>query len=338
MTSRARLIVLIGVCVLALGAASAYLLRQRAAHDTLVRNSPTVSRTSLSAVAHQPHIVFRSTALGSKYGMVAEVPLRDPGGSRAFTSTSCDRVYAAAGKVLCLSSKTGLVTTYAARLLDAATMTSLQSLPLSGIPSRARLSRDGRLAATTSFVAGDSYAGTSFSTRTVISRPGGASYGNLESFTLRHNGHVIAPIGRNFWGVTFAGDDRTFYATAEWSGKTWLVRGDLLTRSLVTLHEDAECPSLSPNGTRVAFKQRGSLPAGHWRLVVYTIGSGKLIPLAEPRSVDDQVEWLDDTTVMYGVPRPGTQAATDDVWAVPANGTGHPRLLIPQAWSPAVVH
>jgi hypothetical protein len=103
------------------------------------------------------------------------------------------------------------------------------------------------------------------------------------------------------------------------------------------MHEDAECPSLSPDGTRIVYKQRGSLPPGQWRLVEYTIATGQIVPLAETRSVDDQVEWLDNANVIYGLPRSGSQAAVDDVWEVPANGTGAPKLLIPQAWSPSVV-
>jgi hypothetical protein len=56
-------------------------------------------------------------------------------------------------------------------------------------------------------------------------------------------------------------------------------------------------------------------------------------PLAEPRSVDDQAAWLDDQTVMYG----RVDGATTDVWTVPADGTGSPRLLVRQAFSPAVI-
>ena len=186
-------------------------------------------------------------------------------------------------------------------------------------------------------MSGDSYTNSSFSTRTIISHVGGATVGDLESFQLIHDGKSISPIDRNYWGVTFAADDNTFYATVEWSHNTWLVRGNIRDRTVVTLHEDAECPSLSPDGKTVVFKQRGDLSAGHWRLVGYDVASGKVIPLAEQRSVDDQVEWLDNSTVLYGLPRSGTEAAVDDVWAVPANGTGQPRLLIPQAWSPAVV-
>jgi hypothetical protein len=334
--AKQRILIFIAVCAVAILAAGGYVWRSRAHHQHAVQGATPVAQASLSEVQSVPHLVFRNTALGSKYGMVAMVPLSDAAGPRAITSTECDRVYTAADKTVCLASKPGVVTTYSAHVLDTA-MQPIQTLPLQGIPSRARLSRDARYAATTTFVAGDSYAGTSFSTRTTITEVGKASLGDLEQFTLIHNGKRIAPVNRNYWGVTFASDDDTFYVTVAWSGHTWLARGSMSQRRIVTLHEDAECPSLSPDGTRIVYKQRGSLPPGQWRLVEYTIATGQIVPLAETRSVDDQVEWLDNANVVYGLPRSGSQAAVDDVWEVPANGTGAPKLLIPQAWSPSVV-
>jgi hypothetical protein len=58
--------------------------------------------------------------------------------------------------------------------------------------------------------------------------------------------------------------------------------------------------------------------------------------LAERRSVDDQVEWLDDRTLLYALPDANSEA-TSDVWRLPADGTGSPTVFIPQAMSPAVV-
>jgi hypothetical protein len=239
-------------------------------------------------------------------------------------------------KMVCLSSSAGIVTTYAAHVLDDQAH-PIQSLPLTGIPSRTRLSPDAQFVSTTSFVAGDSYASTSFSTRTVITKVGGSAVGGLEDFTLLHGNHSIKPLDRNYWGVTFLPDDDTFYATVAWGGNTWLVRGSISKRTVRTLREDAECPSVSPDGKNIVFKQRGDLPPGKWRLVDYNVATGKVTPLAETRSVDDQVEWLDNSHVLYGLSRGGAQAAIDDVWSVPADGTGSPTLLIPEAWSPAVV-
>jgi dipeptidyl aminopeptidase/acylaminoacyl peptidase len=291
---------------------------------------------NLAAVTAEPHLVFRSTALGNSYGHVAMAPLSNPDGPRAITAASCDRIYATTAEGLCLSADRGIVTTYRAQLLGP-DWSTVRDLPLSGTPSRARLSRDGSLAATTVFVYGDSYANPGqFSTRTVVARASGGEGVDLEKFELRINGRVVSATDRNLWGVTFADDDR-FYATAASGGKTWLVQGSLSARRLTALREDAECPSLSPDRTKIAFKRHGNLPPGHWRVAVYDLATGKETLLAEQRSVDDQVEWLDAGHVIYGLPRTTTGAATSDVWSVPADGGGTPQVLVHNAWSPAVV-
>ena len=75
------------------------------------------------------------------------------------------------------------------------------------------------------------------------------------------------------------------------------------------MRTDAECPSLSPDGTRVAYKKRGDRATGEWRLAVLDLATGKETLLAERRSVDDQVEWLDDDRILYGLPGRGSDAA-----------------------------
>jgi len=333
---RVRIVVLLVVCLIVLGGALALVLAARANRDQMRRDSGAIVHVDFAKLMSGPRIVFRNTNLRDGYGKLAVVSLADPSGPRAISATGCDRLYATTSRVVCLSSTQGILSTHAARVLDDS-LHVVQNLPLTGIPSRTRLTHDGRFVATTSFVAGDSYAGTSFSTRTLISRVGVAPRADLEGFSLWHGGHVIKPADRNFWGVTFAADDDTFFATVAWGGHTWLARGSISPQTLTTLHEDAECPSLSPDGTNVVFKQRGDLPPGKWRLADYNLATGRVTLLAETRSVDDQVEWLDDTHVLYGLARTGSEAAIYDVWSVPSDGTGQPALLIPEAWSPAIV-
>jgi hypothetical protein len=229
-----------------------------------------------------------------------------------------------------------MVTTYKSTLLDA-DWQPVRNLPLIGLPSRARMSRDGKLAATTTFVFGDSYTNPGqFSTRTLVSPADGSASADLETFRFVVNGQTNTATDRNVWGVSFADDD-SFYATAASAGKTWLVRGSLSRRTLTSIREDVQCPSLSPDATRIAFKKHGNLPAGQWRLAVYNLATHTETLLAETHSVDDQVEWLDNDNILYGRPRQQAGTASSDVWVVPADGTGTPQILIADAWSPAVI-
>jgi hypothetical protein len=333
MTLKARLAVL-GVLLLAVVAgAGGYVWNVRQDQAEKLANAPAVNTGGdVGALRTTPHVVFRSTAVGPDYGKVAMVPLTDPDGPRAFTPAACERVYATAVDAVCLSAERGLVTTYKARLLDDEWQTS-RELPLSGIPSRTRLSRDGSLVATTTFVFGDSYANPGqFSTRTLVTRTDGAELGDIEQFKLVVEGRTVTAADKNMWGVTFLDDDK-FYATAASGGKTWLVEGSLAKRTVTALRGDVECPSLSPDGTRIAFKKHGDLPAGQWRLAVYDLRTGVEKVLDDVHNIDDQAEWLDNETVLYGLSRD----SSSDIWQVPADGSGAPQVFIPDAWSPAVV-
>ncbi len=94
------------------------------------------------------------------------------------------------------------MTTYHSRILGA-DWRAVNELPLTGLPSRARLSRDGTLAATTTFVFGDSYANPGqFSTRTLVSHADGASSSDLEQFTFVLDGKQVTAADRNVWGIS----------------------------------------------------------------------------------------------------------------------------------------
>ena len=186
------------------------------------------------------------------------------------------------------------------------------------------------------FVTGHSYTSTAFSTATqVVVTATGRSTGNLETFTIIKDGRPYHNHDINIWGVTFAADDNTFYATLSTGGQTYLLRGDLGRRRLVTLRQNVECPSLSPDGTRVAFKKSvGSFTGRHWRFTVLDLASGAETPLPETRNIDDQIAWLDNSHVMYGVPRGAT--GRSDIWVSPLSG-GSPTILVPDGESPAAV-
>jgi hypothetical protein len=89
-----------------------------------------------------------------------------------------------------------------------------------------------------------------------------------------------------------------------------------------------ECPSLSPDETRVVYKRLMASP-GIWRYHVLDLASGRETALTETRPIDDQAEWLDDDHVLYRV--------DEETWVVPADGTGRPRRYMRGADSPAVL-
>ncbi|MFD6176667.1 MULTISPECIES: TolB family protein [unclassified Isoptericola] len=341
-TARIAAVAAIAVVVLVVvGVVGALELRRSRAE----RAAPTdVAVAAAGSFDDGPRIVFRSTAPGDLFGRVAVVPLDDPAGPRDVTPAACDRVDAVPGRASCLRTGRGVAPTFSASVLDAS-WRDVATWPLPGVPSRTRLSDDGTRVSTTAFVTGHSYAATGFSTETVIhdlsALPDGepAGLGNIEEYALLVDGEKIAPVDRNLWGVTFVDDD-TFYATAQSKtlGHTWLVHGDVAGRTLTAVAEDVECPSLSPDGTRIAFKRDvGDAPQVHWTPAVLDLASGDVTVLdAEQRDVDDQIEWLDDATILYGLPR-ADQPGVTDVWRLPADGSGSPAVLVPEAWSPSVV-
>jgi hypothetical protein len=333
--SRSRVVTFIVVCGLALALAVGTVMR--GTQQAKSQRRPTAASAQdqvlhLGTVRSGPHVVFRSTAFGPTYGRLAAVPLDRPGGPRAVGPMSCERVYATRKRALCLTNSGGVLPTYHAVVLDAG-LSPTRKVSLSGGPSRARLSPDSDLFAVTVFVAGHSYTDGGFSTLTTVSNAlTGEQLANIEDFRVIRDGKPYRSADLNMWGVTFVDSDR-FFATAASRGKTWLVEGSLSARELRTIRENAECPSVSPDGTRIAYKYR--IDGVRWRLHVLNLTTGRDVELAESRSVDDQVEWLDKKRLLYGLPREGS--AETDVWVVPADGTGSPAVFIPYAWSPSVV-
>lgn len=334
---RRRLFVLVAAVLLLAGVGTGIVLHAASRAERANRpqsGGPAVGTGKLT-LDGKGRLAFVNAAPGPHRTAVASVPAGDPGGARTATRLHCARFYAAAGTGICLQSNPGVLKQSNRALLLDAGLRTRRAFPLAGAPSRARVSPSGRFAAWTVFVSGESYSSAFFSTRTsVLDTRTMRLTPSLESFSVVLDGKPYRASDINYWGVTFAADDDTFYATLNTAGTTYLVRGSLSRRTVTTLTGNVECPSLSPDGTRVAFKKRILSRTNLWHEYVLDLRTLRETALAERHSVDDQATWLDDRTVAYALPANGTVGGSD-LWSVPADGTGTPRLLIRDASSPA---
>ncbi len=301
---------------------------------------PIARPEELQAIQSEPHLIFLHQE-GPHYGQVKLAGLEPESPLSARTELNCDRVHYAAGNGICLIYDTSLAAQDPLAAIPVwvrlfgSDFKPRHEFTIEGIPSRTRVSPDGKYAAFTVFVSGHSYADPSMSTATVLLNTAtGESLGNLEEFEVWKDGQRFQAPEFNFWGVTFAQDSNRFYATLRHGNTTYLVQGDIADRKLTVLHKNVECPSLSPDGTRLVFKKL--ISAGIWQLTLLDLATMKETPLAEKESIDDQVEWLDNQRILY-------QKIDYDppkwvsVFVLPADGSGMPEVFISNATSPAVV-
>jgi hypothetical protein len=306
---------------------------------TTSRNPPVPAipseRTEFtSAVPDGPLILFRNAAPGTLYGRLAVVPLSHPEHPRQIAPISCERVHYAAGWGVCMvADESRLPVRYSAFVFDRSFVRH-HTVALTGPPIRARVSPDGRRAALTVFERGHSYADEAFSTRTIVlDTASGGQLADLENFTVEKDGLAFKEVDFNFWGVTFASDGNQFFATLKTRGQRYLVKGSVDSRRAAVVRSGVECPSLSPDGARLVFKKPLETEVG-WHLNVLDLASGEAHPLNQARhSVDDQVDWFDDRHVVYH----DSASEGTGIWVLPIDGITPPRLLLANAYSPAVV-
>lgn len=336
-----RIVLFALICVFSATGVLAYVRHSRerllSAQETNISVAPDGDE-GLAGVRQRPHLLFRNTAAGPFYGRISAVSLEALNGDRHVTALNCERVYGSPDSGMCLQASRGVFTTYQAVYFDRE-FRPLHTFNLAGTPSRTRVSKSGGMAATTVFVKGDSYNAGGFSTRTsLIDLSKTRIIADLEDFTVTKDGAAFRKVDFNFWGVTFAPDGERFFATLGSGGVAYLVEGKISQRRLQVVREGVECPSISPDGTRLAFKSK-TTKSGRllWSIRVMTLSTGAETMVREDRSVDDQPEWLDADHVLYCLPRNVTGSATSDIWIARVDGSEPSRIFLSDASSPCVI-
>jgi hypothetical protein len=336
MSDKRAIFLFAGICMACF--AGIVLIAVCARMHTASENSESPSgKTQLHRQLDAERLYFRYTGIGPDYGRLAffdgqAMP------AKFHPDLSCEAVHASGGRGLCLSADRGVVTIYTVYVFDTSTHEVVGEFPLGGAPSRTRVSPGGQVAASTVFVTGHGYDSVDFSTQTMLYDLISLTLiADLETFTVLLGGETISREDLNFWGVTFLPNDQEFYATLSSAGEHHLVKGDIASRTATVIHERVECPSISPDGTRVAYKRRKIVRAGvEWEIRVLRLRDGQDVALADERSIDDQLEWLDNEHVLYSIPDKSSPAVTN-VWVSRADGTGAAALFLGEAYSPAVV-
>jgi hypothetical protein len=327
--------VLAGLCVVAAIVSGAIAVvgakDEQEASNRAVQAARPVAETVLDS--GKPFVAFRwlDRKHAANYGRLAVAPLAADGkpGAPVLAGPSCERVTFRAGTAICLGHAGP--TSFPVTMFDAQ-LREKHELTLAGVPSRVRISPNGRWAGVTGFLTGHSYAqpGQFSTAATIIDLKTGKVWADLEkNVKVTDAGKLVEERDRNYWGLTFAADGDTFYATLSTGKQTWLIKGSISKKTAHTIHDNVECPALSPDGTRVGYKKAVGHNPTIWRFHVLDLATGKETALAETRPIDDQVEWLDNAHLLYRV--------DETTWMVNADGTGTPRLWLPESDSPAVV-
>lgn len=232
--------------------------------------------------------------------------------TRAETPLKCMRIHSASsGELACMTQIVPQGLPNAGKLsppmvyIYSADLRILYAHPATGnTPSRVQMSADGSMVGFTSFTSGTSYAdgaGVNFMTSTRVGpadKPDQTS--NLKDWRLLQDGKVLRSPNVQYWGVSFLPQNSNFfYVTVYINDARHIARGDVRQRELVIIFTGAECPSVSPDGTRIAVKRQISRTS--WRPAVITLDTLAVTEFDVKDFVDDQIVWFNNGVLMFQV-------------------------------------
>ena len=188
MTSKHRRLWAFGaVCVCAVVLVVAYVTVVLARRSAASARPAGVAR--LDAPPAPPYLVVSSTVPDETWRRLILLPADDPRAGAYVTPLSCERSHMAGGRGVCLRQDVSTAAYYLEIFDDQ--FVPRHRVPLTGVPSRTRVSPNGRWAAATVFEQGHSYAEDGFSTRTtIVDTNTGQTYADLEQFTVERDGRT----------------------------------------------------------------------------------------------------------------------------------------------------
>jgi hypothetical protein len=278
-----------------------------------------------------PFVLFRTLAPPEAHGHVALLRLDPPEGPRLLTTLSCLRVHYAAGGGVCVVNETvKTVSMHAAYAFDG-TLARGRRIALAGVPTRVRVAPNGRHAAITTYQEEETPEGERLAIDSiVVDLRTGRTLADLRQFRLDNDG--LPPIARpiDVSSVAFERDSDRFFAAVASSSEHYLVAGSISERRMTAIRTGVASESLSPDGQQLVVKKMGE--HGFWRLAVIDLRTWHERQLVHERSVDDQVEWLDNDHVLYH----DADENSSSLWMLPVDGVNGPRLFVRDAVSGVV--
>jgi len=299
---------------------------------------PEVEVELAESVAPKPgEVMFVNRVPGDDYGRLG---IRHSDGSRTLLAQDCLRVHIAADHGVCLSETDPVLGTFETTFFEASNPAETIKSYASASPSRARISPDGTFSTVTAFISGGSYAdigiGETTTVVTIDEVDSNVLLRGAGQFEVNAEQSRYQTFDANYWGLTFV-DQENFYITGFYDTLPEIMQGTLSTMTIEPTGWIGSCPSISPDGKTLVFKEQR--PDGHYDLVAVDVETQEKRLLGETRSVDDQVEWLDNDTILYALhPEDGDLGLQPqfDIWELDLAEGSEPKMFLPSADSPAV--